>query len=119
MSCSSPASRDFVDNEGAAVAVSNGSQSRLTYPTATVLEFCLLASHDACNAAKHLRSLERRRNVVLVALCLPHVYANLQRAVDLAVLHEISPCDARVLVVRGPEVALLDILGQVQLDVAE
>jgi hypothetical protein len=89
------------------------------WPTSVVLELCLLACHDACNAAKHLRSLQRRRNVVLVALGLPHVYPNLQRAVDLAVLHEISPCDPRIVVIGGPEVALLDIFGQVQLNVAE
>jgi hypothetical protein len=120
MSWSSPASRDFVDRDGAAVAVSIHTWLGVSsLHTSAVLHFSLLARHDAGDAAKHLRRLQGGRNVVLVALSLPHVYAQLDCAVDLALLHQVSPRDAWVVAIGGRKIALLDILGQVQLDVAE
>ena len=84
-----------------------------------ILQLGLLSRHDARNAAEDLRSLQGRRNEVLVAFRLLHVYPELKRAVDLAVLHEISPRDPRVVAICRRQVALLHILGQVQLDVPE
>lgn len=84
-----------------------------------VLELGLVAGHDARNAAEDLGRLQGGRNEVLVALDLAHVDANLERAVDLAVLHEVAPGDAGLFAGSSAHLALLDILGQVEPDGAQ
>jgi hypothetical protein len=101
------------------VAISVRATTQRCIHTSIVFQLSLLSSHDARYAAKHLRCLQRRRNEVLVAFYMLHVDAQLQRAVDLAVLHEISPRNSRVIAIGRRHVALLYILGQVQFDVSE
>jgi hypothetical protein len=119
ISWSSPASRDLLVREGAAVAFSFYYERVWSVLTTVVFELCLLACHDTRNPAEHLRGLQCRRNEALIALDLLHIYPQLECAVDLAVLHEISPGNSRVVAGSGRHVALLNILGQVQLDVPE
>jgi hypothetical protein len=76
----------------------------------------LLACHNARNTTEHLRSLQRRRDEALIALDLLHIYPQLECAVDLAVLHEIPSSNSGVVTGSRRQVALLHILGQVQLD---
>lgn len=84
-----------------------------------IFELGLFTGHDTRNAAEDLGSLECRRDVVLVSLDLFHVYPNLERAVDFAVLHEVSPCDARLLARHRAHLALFHVLCQVELDSAQ
>lgn len=86
--------------------------------TSTFFSVTLLARDDAGDAAENLRGFQRRRNIILVALCLPHGYAELQRAVDLALLHQVSPGDPLVAFGRS-DFTRVDILGEVDLYKAE
>lgn len=81
-----------------------------------ILKFGLLSRHDTSDATEDLRRLQGRRNKVLVAFRLLHVDSDLERAVDLAVLHKVPPRDARFLARDGRHLALLHVLGQVELD---
>lgn len=56
-----------------------------------VFLFRLLAGHEARYAAKHGGCPQRRRDVVPVAVNLDHKDPNLERAVDLTLLHKIPP----------------------------
>lgn len=84
--------------------------------TSVVLKFGLLSRHDTSDATEDLRRLQGRRNKVLVAFRLLHVYPELERAVDLAVLHKVSPCDAWLLTRHGRHLALLNVLGEIELN---
>jgi len=84
--------------------------------TSVVLKFGLLSRHDTSDATEDLRSLQGRRDKILVALRLLHINSDLERAVDLAVLHEVPPRDAWFLARDGRHLALLHVLGQVELD---
>lgn len=81
-----------------------------------ILELRLLSRHDTSNAAEDLRSLQGRRNEVLIPFRLLHVYPKLERAVDLAVLHKIPPRYAWLLACHGRHLALLHVLGKVEFD---
>lgn len=107
----------------------------------------LLWPHEAGDAAKDRGRSQRRGDEVSLAVHLHHEDANLEGAVDLAILHEVAPYDALVcgprlrcigrrgrrranahaatpLPARGRNIprkglALLHVLAQVQLDVAQ
>lgn len=67
-----------------------------------------------------MRRLQRRRNKVPVALDLAHEDTDLERAIDLAVLHEISPRDPGLLAFCcSVHLALLHVLGQIELYVSQ
>ena len=87
---------------------------------------------DAGDAAEDRGLFERRGDEVGVALGLFHLDADLERAVDLAVLHQVAADDAAGVEVVGVDVGVVvavslgvvevggvDVLGEVELDVAE
>ena len=54
----------------------------------------LLPRHDTRNFPKHRRSLQRRRHEIPLPIHLLHRDPNLQRTVNLTILHQIPPHDA-------------------------
>ena len=59
--------------------------------TVSVVLLRVLASHEARDTAKHRGRPQGRSRIVPLAVGLHHQDTNLEGAVDLALLHEISP----------------------------